>query len=304
MEALEFVNKVLLMMAWPSVDTVEGSLDEETSRVVSASNDVLAAIQNDREWQTLAVEGYLEMEASTTSTAVATITYGSTSLVLDQSVFVVGDIGKQVMVAGTKTAYTIAAVVSGTNATLNRAWVDDDLAEEREIYIGQSTYDLPEDYDRMTVDKLFNPRADNYIAIVDSVEMGRRRSVLGLGLNIGEPEKCTIRGVNSSGTAQKIHFDYCASDNYSLEYSYQKKHPVLSTDTALIAYPPKDMLYILDMIKARLDRDSELSQTAGQLANEAMTARNKQQQNKESGSSSVQFTPDTGSMGRYRRRRR
>jgi len=305
MTALEFVNRVLQMLNYPAVTTIEGTLDKETSVAVNTSNDVLAALQDDSDWQELAATGYVSMEAATTSERTVTITYGSTSLLTSAALFTASDIGKQVMVASTKTAYRITAVPLATEATLDRPWVSSDIAAEvLDVYIGQNAFDLPTDYDRMTTEKLYNAREDNYVEVVSAQEIGVRRQALGLGLNIGVPTKCTIGGVNATGTAKKVHFDTCAQDDYSLEFSYQTKHPELSTNATLIAYPVKDMLYILDMIKARIDRDNELSQTAAQLAAEAINTRNKQQQNRESGSSVLRMTPDTGSMGRYRRRKR
>ena len=305
MNALAFTNKIMLMMGWPILDTIEGTLGKQASKAVSTSNDVLSALQDDMDWQGLATTGYVSMTAAVVYTRDVTVSYGSTTLLTSAATFQASDLGKQIMVNTTKTAYRIVAVVSAMDITLDRPWVSSDIAaEEFEVFIGQNQFELPTDYDRMTTEKLYNSRTDSFVSVVSAQEMGMRRQTLGLGLNIGKPEKCTISGINSAGTAQKIHFDTCAEDDYSLEFSYQKRHPELDANDTLIVYPDKDMLYILDMVKARLDRDSELSQTAGQLAAEALATRNKQQQNKESGSSTLRITPDTGKMGRYRRRRR
>lgn len=303
MNALEFVQEIETMMGWSQSSTIEGTLSKETRQVVSASNAVLLSVQGDRDWQELSVDGSIRMDKARSVDTDVTITFGSTTLSTSSATFVADDVGRLVMVSTSTMAYRISAYTSSTQVIISRAWVEDDLSGiTSEVFIGQDTYELSAGYDRLLVEKLYNPVAQNWIQVVGASELAVRRQELGLGLNIGEPTKCTIHGLSSDGKRRKVHFDVCPQLDYELDFTYQRKHPELVADSVDIAYPPKDLLYLLDMVKARLDRDSEVAQTAAQVASDALNARNKMQQNRESGTDPLRVVPQTLRHGRRRRR--
>lgn len=301
MNALTLVTDVELMMGYELSGTIEGTLSKETLSVVRACESVLKSLQGDRNWQELTVDATLQVDASRAFSGVTTITRGSTNLFNDASAFLAADVGKLVLVGGTKIAYRITVFVDIDNVTLNRAWIEADHAAEAEVFVGQDSFELPVDYDRHLVEKFYNPVSNSYVTIVGPDELAVARQALGLALNVGIPEKCSIRGLNTAGTARIVHFDVCAAANYEMDYQYQKKHPSLTLDATLIAYPENHYLYIKDMIKALLDRDNELSQTAGQVASDAIQNRLKVQQSRSSGSEPMRLNPEVRRHGRRRR---
>lgn len=303
MTALQFVNAVCRMMGYPQVDSIETTQETETADVILAADSVLSNIQGDRNWPELAVDAHLSMASARSTVGIVTTAYGSTTLSAGVGTFIAGDLGSVVMVSNSKTSYRIAAYIASNQVTLDRAWVEDAICGvESTVFVGQDSYELPIDYDRMLVEKFYNPIEENHVVIVDPNELSVAKQILGLGMSIGAPAKCTIHGLNTAGTARKVHFDVVPQNNYDLEYKYQKKHAQLTTNAQLISYPEKDMLYIQDLVAARLDRDSEANKTAGQIAADAMSARNKSQQNQESGSGALRIVPVSRRHGRRRRR--
>lgn len=301
MDAITLVNDIELMLGYKISSTIVGSLSKETASVVNACESVLFSLQGDRNWQELTEQGSIRIDACRSFEGVTTITRGSTNLFNDDASFLSGDVGQLVFVAGTKVAYRITVVVNTTNVTINRAWVEADHAGLAEVFVGQDIFELPTDYDRHLVEKFYNPVANNYVAVVGPDELAVSRQAFGLSLNVGIPEKCTIRGLNSAGTARIVHFDKCSENNYELDFQYQKKHPALTTDATRILYPENHHLYIKDMIKAILDRDNEMSQTAGQVANDAIQARSKLQGQDRSGTEPMRINPEVRRHGRRRR---
>jgi hypothetical protein len=304
MNALTLVNDVELMMGYELSSTIVGTLSKETQTVVRACESVLLSLQGDRNWQELTVDGQIRMDASRSFAGTTTITRGSTNLFNDGGGFLSTDVGQSVLVVGTRVAYRIAAYVDTNNVTLARTWVEDDHATTADVVVGQDTYELPTDYDRHLVEKFYNPVSNSYIEVVGPDELAVMRQALGLSLNVGIPEKCTIRGLNATGTARVVHFDKCADTYYELDFQYQRQHPALVADTTDVLYPDNHFLYIKDMIKAILDRDNEMAQTSGQVAQEAIQNRLKVQQSGTSGSEALRINPEVRPHGRRRRIRR
>ena len=303
MNALEFCNEIEQMMGYDLSSTLAGTQTKELRDVVQASNKVLTNMQGDKEWRELTVDGHIAMGAARSHTNDIAVTYGSTLFQSVASIFTAADVGSMLQVSGNRVTYRIAAFIAANQVTLDRPWVEDTIANvENEVFIGQDTFEMPTNYDRMLDKKFYNPVGDNYITLVDPKELNVQRQTNGLGLSVGIPTKCAIHGMNTTGTAYKIHFDMAVQFNTDLDFQYLRKHDTLDADATLISYPDKDLLYIMDTVKARLDRDNEASQTAGQLAAEAMSERNKTQQNHESGNSAVRMTPFVRQTGRRRRR--
>jgi hypothetical protein len=304
MTALEFINEILKQMSYPKVTTIEGTLDKETDKAVGAANAVLASLQGDKDWDELTVnEAHILLEAYETHSVAVTVAYGSTVFTVDSATFAAGDVGKVLAVGSHNVAYRVSSFVSDTVVWLDRAWSGDDLtAEESTLYIGQDTYDMPVDYDRMLTDEFIAPAINARVLLVGPRELTTQRRRNGYGMSLGNPIKGTIHGLNSAGTARELHLDSIPSESIELEYSYQKKHPELSTDTTQILYPVQDLLYIQDMVVARLQRDSELAQTAGQVAQDSLRDKARVQGVRDAGNERVRFTPKV--YGRIRRRRR
>lgn len=304
MEALEFVNNIATMLGWETVTTIEGTVDKETENIVNASNVVLTSLQGDKDWSELRVDARLQLARSEIFDGIITATYGSTTLTCDAGLFSVGDVGKAIQVGYSKVAYRVSAYIDVNTVTLDRAWAEEDYLsdEDGHLYVGQDTYELPTDYDRFLVEKLYNSWEDSYAEVVGPQALSVTRQGYGLGLSIGIPTQCTVHGLNDAGTASKIHFDITPQENYLLNYAYQRKHPALTTDTTQIVYPDKNLMYIMDAVKYRLDRDTEVAQAAGAVANDALRERVRIQQNQESGSDPVRFAPRVGRWGRRRRR--
>lgn len=301
MNALELVNDVELMLGYAISSTIVGTLSKETASVVNACESVLFSLQGDRNWQELTEQGSIRIDACRSFEGVTNINRGSTTLFNNASSFLAGDVGQLVFIGGTRVAYRIVSLIDSDFVTINRAWVEPDYANTAEVFVGQDVFELPTDYDRHLVEKFYNPVANNYVSVVGPDELAVSRQAFGLALNVGVLEKCTIRGLNSSGTARIVQFDKCAEDNYELDFQYQKKHPALVANTTLILYPENHHLYIKDMIKAILDRDNEMSQTAGQVANDAIQARSKLQGQDRSGTEPMRINPEVRRHGRRRR---
>ncbi|MBV1929219.1 MAG: hypothetical protein KUG81_06875 [Gammaproteobacteria bacterium] len=305
MNALRFVNDIELMLGYEVSDTIEGTVSKETQTVINACDTVLESLQGDRNWQELTTTGSIRMEQARTVESNVVTNFGSNQMTCAAGPFLSTDVGSMVFIGTTNVAYRIVAYASTSSVTLDREWVEDSIsASGLEVFIGQDTYELPTDYDRHLVEKFYNPIATvaNYVEIVGPAELAVKRQQLGLAFNVGEPSKCTISGLNATGTARLIHFDSVAQVPYELDYQYQMKHPQLTTDATLIAYPAKNFLYIKDLIKAMLDRDNEQSQSAQQVAQDALQGRIKGQQNKETGSESLRLIPEGRRHGRRRRR--
>jgi hypothetical protein len=301
MNSLTLVNDVEIMLGYELSATIVGTVSKETQSVVRACESVLSQLQGDRNWQELTADGSIRMDATRAIEGTTTITRGSTNLFNAGAGFLAADIGKLVWAEGTRVAYRISAYVDTSNVTISRAWVEDDHAAITYVFVGQDAYDLPTDYDRHLVEKFYNPVASNYVAVVGPDELSVSRQANGLALNVGVPEKCTIRGLNTAGTARVVHLDVCPEGNYELDFQYQKHHPALTTDTVLIAYPDNHLLYIKDMIKALLDRDNELSQTAAQTAQSAIAAKSATQNHDRSGTEPMRINPQVSPHGRRRR---
>jgi len=304
MNALDFCNEIAQMMGYQQADTLAGTQSKELQTIVQASNKVLLNMQGDKEWRELTEQGHLAITAARSHDGLMSVAYGGSTLGTIDAIFTAADVGSMLHVGSTKMTYRIAVFNSTTSVTLDRPWVESSIsANEKTIWIGQNTFELPTDFDRMLDTKFYNPIGDNYVALVPPRELNVQRQINGLGLSVGTPIKCSIVGKNTAGTAFNVHFDKCFEAPTDLDFQYQRNHiAIASDDTAIIEYPDKDMLYILDMVKARLDRDNESSQNAGQSAAEALHSRNRTQQNHESGSEPVRMTPSICQSGRRRRR--
>lgn len=305
MTALEFVKDIAGMMGWEKPTTLV-SPSKEIELILQATNDVFGHIQDDKRWPELTLSAHLLLEGvSTWDDCTVNASYGSSTLSATGASFVAGDVGKKVFVSGTKVQYVITAVGSSTSVTLDRPWSEADLsAATRDVHVGQDTYELPADFDRFYVDKLYLPAEDTHVQVVGKDELNVERQLNGLQLSSGIPQKCTIHGLSTDGTKRKIHFDLCAKENYELEFDYQRKHPTIAADADTVYYPSKNMLYIKDMVKARLDRDAEMSPLAQQIFAEAQQSRGDKLSSHDSGAEPMRIRPEVRPMGRYRRNRR
>jgi len=303
MIALELVQEVAMMMGWPvPADLAHTPLSKEEAAMVGAANSVLSSLQGDADWKELSTSAVLRLPMAKKMSGVTNIAYGSSTLSILGGLFAGSDVDSVVQVSGYKAAYRIISVVSGNTVILDRVWAESAIINATiDTYVGKASFDLPTDYDRFLVETLYNQIAGNDIRIVGPSEFSFNRKKLGLGLNIGEPEVCTISGLNTAGTSCKIHFDRVANRDYDVDFQYQKKHPKVVNGTEAVLYPQKDIIYIKDMIKALLDRDNEAAQTAAQVSANAMQDRARVQAQRESGDSPVRISVYRRKHGRFRR---
>jgi len=311
MNALQFVNLVSGQLGW-GTETDVAALSSDGSKILSITNVIIAAMQNDKTWPELREDGEVRKTAPRTIGAYCEITYGSTSLFsLDDSggdftsddEFTSADVGKLVQVGEHKSVYRIATYVDAEEVTLESPWRDESIATVDAVtaVVGQDRYSLPSDLDRFLSGKMRNLTTGTESKEVDPTEMRAIRHRSGLTLQQTEPQNFTIHGLDAEGD-KYVHFDNISDAEYILEYDYQIDHPTLDASGDEILYPDKYIMYIADSVIAKLQRDVENSQVAVQTSQdslkEAMRVGSNPNNSRDRMRIRVQGTPH----GAYRRR--
>jgi hypothetical protein len=166
------------------------------------------------------------------------------------------------------------------------------------ITFSRDRYQLPADYDRLKGDTMYNLNTGKEIRLVNEHEI---RKDFKTTVVPAEPETYTVYGRSDKGSPL-VHLNIPPDDMYIFQYEYQRNHPELRDDKTEILYPVRYHMFMVDTVKARLDRDSENKQQNVQVAQDALAERIRQEATPEPGSSRNRFTPDTGRRRLFRRR--
>jgi len=271
MEALEFVNLVSSQLGW-GTETDVSAPTPEGLKILQVTNTIIASMQNDKNWPELRKTGYLAINAPKTSDPFATTTFGAAGVTLENEAdpffSILDSVGKIVQVGAFKPIYKITTVSTVRICGFNTAWRDESSSGDT-IVMGQDTYSLPADFDRLLLGKMLNMGTGTELEELDPVAMRTEKFNDGFGLVQEEARYFTIHGLDSAGYPL-VHFDRIFDKNCTISYEYQMKHPTLTTSTDPILYPVKYILYIADSCIAMLQRDVENSANAVQTSTDKL----------------------------------
>ena len=303
MNALDFVNLVSGQLGW-GTETDVADLTEDGKKILVMSNAILSAMQNDKTWPELRVEGWINIEAPRTTDAYGSIADGGTTLTLagaSADSFTAADVGRLVQVGAFTPYYRIKTFTDTNNVELETAWKDETTALQT-LVIGTDRYSLPSNCDRVLSGSMRNLSTGTQLEEVDPDQMRVIQHYDGLKLVQEEPSNFVISGLDSDGN-KIMHVDRVSDEVYTLEYAYQKDHPVLSASTDKILYPYKYIMYIGDSVIAKLQRDVENSQVAVQTSQDSLKEAMRVGSNPNNGRDRMRIRVQGSSHGGYRRRR-
>lgn len=301
MTALEFVNAVSDALSWGMVDSIERDVTSDTRKIIRNANLVLRSVQADDSWQVLRRKYKIMVQAPVSSNADGiAITKGSTTMTFTNSDTSPNAewVGALIKISGYDTTYRVMRFNGASTIELDKAWRHSTISGAGSFSLGRDQYQLPEDYDRYKGKIAQNLSTGTELDLVDENEV---RKDFTEELTPQEPTAFTVFGVSPKGR-RVLHLNFVPDDNYVIEITYQANHPELREDTDEVLYPPRLHLFLVDTIKARLDRDAENKAQAQQVANDALADRIRQESVPEPGSSRMQATPSYRKAN-FRRRR-
>lgn len=306
MKALDFVNSVADALSWGQVETIETDRTPETRKIIRSADLVLRSLQSDKAWDSLATEGKLMVQYSQEDISRAvTIERGATSITFSAPVGMEDGSwynGCLLQIGDYPEIFRIVEYQGSHVYTLDKPWVEANLsASTQAVTFGRDIYQMPADYDRLTCSTLKNIHTGNEVTLVDSNTLRQEWITSGTSLTPAEPTKFTIEGSTSKNN-KVIRFNRIPDAAYTFEYTYQREHPKLETDTTEILYPSRMHLAIIDTIAARLYRDVEDSAKYGQLAQEALNMRVRGEANPDPSDNRMQMSPDLGRTRAHRRK--
>jgi hypothetical protein len=319
MNALEFVDAISDALGWGEVTSIVDDVSSDTRKVIRNAGMVLNSMQSDQDWQSLRSTGKIltqppliltnqvlavvkgDRTINFTGALPAVVNQDLSGCIIslhpyDATVPLLGDGG----VSTHPTSYRLEAHNGSTSFELDKPWMYDTEggANAYTITISRDRYQLPADYDRLKGDTLYNITTGKEMRLVNEHEVRKDFSTT---VTPAEPETYTIYGLTSKGNPM-LHLNIPADELYILSFDYQKNHPPLVGDKTEILYPVRYHMFMVDSVKARLDRDAENKQQAMQVANDALAERIRQEATPEPGSSRNRFTPSTGRPRLFRRR--
>jgi len=264
---LQVVNEVEDRLGWSQSSTLEGTLKPATRKLVRLLNRILKNLVAVEQWPLLRQEGHILTQAPTQEVMLLELTNGSTTVTIsafDASGFTFAELHKTwaIQITPEQPIYRIATVVSPTQVTLNKPWLGDTLlplaADEEgvSVRLAQDRYALPEDFDRpfgRWQDMLSAYRIDP----CGPEEFGQRRRARGMIIEIGDPTRFTVWGLDESNTYQMLHLDPWPVKQTLLQYHYQRVHPDIETDDDRVLFPQPHMSIVIETMLMFANRDYE-----------------------------------------------
>ena len=262
---LDLLNEIADRAGWRQIDSIEGQeLSDEERKLVRLLNRILQTLEGVSDWPLLRKDGAIALVAKDVSDTTSgseqwvTATQNSTTVTVANGDFDDSYKNRQFQVTGYPTIYRIVDIVSPTELTLDRAWVDSSIVgatNENVFAIGVDQYTLPTDFDRPAT-SMQNFLASYKIQAVspnEFSELRRHRS----GIVFGDPKYYTIYGMNDGQTAWKIHFHEWPSDARIIRFAYQMIHPTIDSDNDNILFPVRYNEAIIETVLELLQRDYE-----------------------------------------------
>lgn len=268
---LKLLNEIADRLSWRPIDSIESqTLTSKERKLLRLFNRVLQTLEGVDDWPMLRAQGSLALVAKDISDTTAgseqyvNATQNSTAITIDNGDFDDTYINRQFQVAGIPTIYRIVDVVSPTELTLDRAWINDDIvsADEYTFNIGVDQYVLPTDFDRpaTSLQNFLEPYKIAAVSPNEFEEIRRERS----GIVFGDPRYYTIYGMNEGQTAWKIHFHPWPSDARVIRFPYQMIHPEINSDNDKVLFPVRYNEAIIEVVLQLAQRDYEDSQKTQQ----------------------------------------
>ena len=125
MKYSEIINSASDLLGWGQIDAITDTPDPATRKVVRAINNVLGAMQLDRDWPELTVRATLAIPGEITEEGIANISNGGTALTLKSTskfVFSAADVGKVVELGGQTAHNTISTYIGPRSVTISSSW--------------------------------------------------------------------------------------------------------------------------------------------------------------------------------------
>lgn len=296
---LALINEVEDRLGWRQTSTLEGTQRPETRKLVRLLNRVLASMQTLDDWQMLREDGTMQLVADNSGSAYFELTNGSATVALGVSeatlAFDENMKGMAITLGTHATIYRIKSVESTTSLTLNRPFLGDDWedADGTLTYvIAQDRYALPADFDRPT-DDWENFFGSNSISVVGPNSFLNERRDRGSSLQVGDPERFTVYGLDDSETFQIVHFDPWPDEARVLTFTYQKDHPVIETDEDRVLFPRSHEAIILEAMLHLANRDYADETKVEAVLRDFIRTINQAQSAGNVSADRMRFTPDS-----------
>jgi len=302
MLASDLINGISDLLGWGQIDAITDEPTPDIRKVVRALNRTLSSMQIDRDWPELNVDARMDVVAPTDLAAISA-TKGSKTLT-SAALFTSGMVGSHIVFDDYSGFYEIMAFTSTSQVTIDRIWPHANVVD-KPVTVVKVKYSLPGDYDRILGGVVRNLTSE--VEILEKIPSAFKQEMRDNGntIKIDEAQYFTVNGLDSSGNSL-MHFDRAFLVATTLEYSYQRKHPLVevgaqASDDAIL-YPDRYELFIVDQTVAKLARDVENSAQQQQQASDAYKEAVRVNSNPGTGSERVVMTVDSLRHGAYRRR--
>jgi hypothetical protein len=262
---LDLLNEIADRIGWRQIDSIEGQvLPNETRKLLRLLNRVLQTLEGVDDWPMLRKDGALSLVAKDESTVVegseqwVTATLNSTAITVANGDFTDTYKNRMFQIVGYPTIFRIVDVVSPTELTLDKPWVNESIVgatNQNTFKIGVDQYALPTDFDRpaTSFQNFLSSYSIGAISPNEFDALRRQRS----GIVFGDPTYYTIYGMNEGQTAWIIHFHEWPSETRIIRYSYQMIHPKIDSDNDKILFPVRYNEAIIDTVLQLAQRDYE-----------------------------------------------
>lgn len=310
MQALDFVNQILDLMTWGVIDSLSENETPQVRRVINVANGVLRQIQANQAWPELRRKGHVETwiteeEESTTGI----FDYGSTVLNWVPGTGFDLTRAQNALVAVSDGTYSVLYNNIGSinqDAVSDSGWGKLDRAytwqsDPDSFLFGFNTYYLPEDFDRLADDKLYNRDTGAELDLVTTSEMRKLWADQTL-VTAKAPTKFCIEYSSTNPKRKLLCLNSLPDSDYNLEFDYLINHPLLEDDNVEILYPARSHLALIDSVKARLSRDIEQSLKAQEMSAAAIRDQAIVDKSPSDGATKLRISPRNNTRGFTRRR--
>lgn len=264
---LQVINEIEDRLGRRQSETLEGSIEKDTRKLIRLLNRVLKNLVSAEQWPMLRTEGTIVTQAAVEGSMLVELTNGSNTVTIssfDSSgiTFAESQLVWAIQFGRDTPIYRITKVVSPTEIELNRPWIGDTVTpasaddDTIAVAIAMDRYALPEDFDRPT-GKWRDFLSSYEILPAGQEEFAETRRKRGRNIVPSSPSRYTVYGLDPSDTYQLLHLDPFPEEQTLLEFNYQRVHPDVVNDVDLVLFPQSQLSVVIEAILYLANRDYE-----------------------------------------------